>query len=41
VGTNHFIEDKMEKEFSDYKKFEESEPTPQIYYIETNNDEEI
>lgn len=40
VGVNHFAEEKIEEEFLDYQRFEKNEPTPQIYYVETNNSEE-
>ena len=36
VGVNHFVEEKREEDFLDFEKFEENEPTPQIYYIEEN-----
>lgn len=39
VGVNHFIKEKKEEDFSDFEKFEKNEPTPQIYYIEENNNE--
>ncbi len=39
VGVNHFVEEKREEDFLDYEKFEEDEPTPQVYYIEEDNNE--
>ena len=40
VGTNHFIEEKRNEEYLDYTYFEENEPTPQVEYVKTNNDEQ-
>ena len=39
VGTNHFVEEKREDDILDYEKFEENEPTPQVYYIKDDNDD--
>lgn len=40
VGTNHFVEEERKEEVLYNKKSEENEPTPQIYYVDTdkNND---
>ena len=41
VGVNHFVEEKRKEDFLDFERFEENEPTPQIYYIgEDNNEKE-
>lgn len=39
VGVNHFVEEKREEDFLDCEKFEENEPTPQVYYIEDDNND--
>ena len=39
VNVNHFVEEKREEDFLNYEKFEEDEPTPQVYYIEEDNNE--
>ena len=33
------MEEKREEDFLDYEKFEENEPTPQVYYIEDDNND--
>lgn len=39
VGVNHFVEEKREENFLEFEKIEGNEPTPQIYYIEVDNNE--
>lgn len=40
VGTNHFIEEKREEDSMYYKEIEEDIPTPQIFNIDANNNDD-
>ncbi len=37
VGTNHFVKEKHNEEVLDYERFEQKQPTPQIYHIEEDD----
>ena len=37
VGTNHFVEEKRKEEVLYNEKNEENEPTPHIYYVDIDN----
>ena len=39
VGVNHFVEEKREEDILDHERFEENEPTPQVYCIEEDSND--
>ena len=39
AATNHFNEEEMEEECTYYEEVEEDNITPQIYYVDANNDD--